>query len=153
MYNNKLLDINTFLVFKKYNFSILLFNLLPIIPLDGSIFIKSMFEKIFSFRVSNYLIIFFSIVILGIFFYVNYILSLNNYLICFFLLYKIIIYIKEYKYLENRFLLERYLNNYNFKKIKKIKSITDISKEKLSYAYKENKIVNEKEILRRHFRY
>ena len=153
LHNQTLIDYNFYYLFKKYNFSIIIFNLLPIIPLDGSIFIKSLLEKVFSFKTSNYLNVFISIIVLIIFFYINYLFSFNNYLICFFLLYKIIIYIKEYKYLENRFLLERYINNYNFKKIKKIKTINDISKEKISYAYEANKIVKEKEILRRYFKY
>lgn len=153
LYYHNFLSHDIYYLFKKYNLSILIFNLLPIIPLDGSIFIRSLLEKFLSFRLANIISVYLSLVILCLFIYLNYILQLNNYLIGIFLLYKIIVYIKEYKYLENRFLLERYLNNYNYSKIKRIKDIKDMSKEKIHYMTKNNKIIKEKEILCSYFRY
>ncbi len=138
-------------IFCKYNFSILIFNLLPIIPLDGSVFIKSLLEKYFSFWKSQILIIILSSIFLLIFLYFNYYYELNNYLIAFFLLYKIIMYIKELKYLENRFLLERYLYSFKYPKVKIIKNIKNMQKERKHYFKIEDKLFREKDVLRAYF--
>ena len=145
------IDKDIYNIFKKYNFSILIFNLLPIIPLDGSIFIKSLLEKYFSFYLAQKIIIIISFIFLSIFIYFNYYFSLNNYLIAIFLFYKIYNYIKELKYLKNRFLLERYLHNYNFNNIKVINKINKMQKEKKHYFKVNNNLVNEKTVLKQYF--
>lgn len=150
-YQRNFLSMDFYFLFNKYNFSIMLFNLIPIIPLDGSIFFKSLLEKVFSFRLANFISIIFSIINLGFFVYFNYILELNNYVICLFLLYKVINYLKDFKYIYNRFLLERYLKDYNFSKIKVIDKVKRMSKEKKHYILKDNRIVKEHEFLRKYF--
>ncbi len=153
LYFQKIISINTYYTFKKYNFSILIFNLLPIIPLDGSIFFKSIFEKFFSFYKSQILIIIISFLMVSLFTYVNYHFKLNNYLIIIFLIYKIYLYIKDLKYLKNKFLLERYLNEYNFSKIKIINKINNMQKERKHYFKYKNNLVTEKAVLKRYFRH
>ena len=92
-----------------------------------------------------------SFIIWIVFMYVNYAWKLNNYFIGFFLVYKIIRYIKEYRYLENRFYLERYLKDYNFKKVKRIKKLRQMKKMYLHYAQLNRRIIGEKIILKKYF--
>jgi len=108
----------TFNIFKTYNFSILFFNLLPIMPLDGYVIIKSLLEKILSIKWAHYITVSLSVIFILLYLQYNYIYSLNNYMITFFLFYKTYVSIKNYNYIYNRFLLERYLKKYNYKKIR-----------------------------------
>ena len=150
---NNLINLNIYKLFLKYNLSILLFNLLPIIPLDGSIFLKSILEKFFSFYYTQIIMIIISSIMVILFGYVNYLFNLNNYLIAIFLVYKIYDYLINLKYLKNRFLLERYLNDYHFKKIKVISSLNSMQKEKKHLFSFNDKLVREKDILKRYFKY
>ena len=119
-----LISLNLYNLFMSYNTAIMLFNLLPIIPLDGHIVLKSILEKFFSFKKSHYIVVVVSII--GIFFYIqyNYVYSINNYMIITLLIYKTIDAIKNYKYIYNRFLLERYINIYPYKKTRQEKKIS-----------------------------
>ena len=150
---NNLINLEIYKLFFKYNLSILLFNLLPIIPLDGSIFLKSILEKFFSFYYTQIIMIIISLIMVILFGYVNYLFNLNNYLIAVFLVYKIYDYFINLKYLKNRFLLERYLNDYHFKKIKVISSLNSMQKEKKHLFSFNDKLVREKDILKRYFKY
>ncbi len=102
-----------------YHYALLIFNLLPIYPLDGG--------KIFNILCGyflNYLKSFYITFIISIFFIIAVLIySLNNFnlnllLMILFMLIKLLkIYQKRYFYY-NRFLLERYLYEYPFTKIK-----------------------------------
>ena len=128
----------------KYNMSILLFNMLPIIPLDGSIIINSLLNKIFSYKVSYYLYIIISIIFSIFYLFFNYWYSLNNYLIVLLFIIKTYYAIKNYKYLKTRFLLERYLNKYEYKYISTKTGDLDILKiDTYQYFKENNKIVSE----------
>ncbi len=128
----------------KYNMSILLFNILPIIPLDGSIIINALLNKIFSYKVSYYLYIIISIVFSIFYLFFNYWYSLNNYLIVSLFIIKTYYAIKNYKYLKTRFLLERYLNKYEYKYISTKTGDLDILKiDTYQYFKENNKIVSE----------
>lgn len=151
LYQNNIISREFYLLFNKYNFCIAIFNMLPIIPLDGANFFKAWLYKAFSFYKANVIIVFMSFIIWIVFMYVNYAWKLNNYFIGFFLVYKIIRYIKEYRYLENRFYLERYLKDYNFKKVKRIKKLRQMKKMYLHYAQLNRRIIGEKIILKKYF--
>ena len=58
---------STYHMFNTYNRSIILFNLIPIIPLDGSKLIFSLFTKFLSFRISYILIIIVGVISLVLF--------------------------------------------------------------------------------------
>ena len=150
-YYHHYLSREVYQIFNKYNFSILIFNLLPIIPLDGSVFLKSVFEKFFSFWQSQILLIVVSFIFLVFFFSFNYYCGLNNYLIGFFLFYKISLYLKNLKYLENRFLLERYLYNYDYEQVKIVKGIRKMQKERKHYFKIKDKLIAEKDVLEAYF--
>ena len=136
----------------KYNISILLFNMLPIIPLDGSIIINSLLNKIFSYKISYYLYIIISIIFSIIYLLFNYWYSLNNYLIISLFVIKTYYAIKNYNYLKTRFLLERYLNKYEFKYISTKTGNLDILKiDTYQYFKENNKIVSEYSKLKEKF--
>lgn len=151
--NLNVISVSTFNLFNTYNKSIITFNLLPIIPLDGFIILKSFLEKMFSFKKVYILVSIISIV--GIFFYFqyNYIYSLNNYMIITLLIYKTYMHIKNSNYIYNRFLLERYLNTYPYKKAKqeKIINFKNFKKETLHFFKVGNRYVHEREILKKKF--
>ena len=120
---------------KNYHLSILIFNLLPILSLGGGKLLNIILNKFFSYLKSFYLSVFisfisiFSLLIYSLIYYKN----LNLFLMMIFLLFKIYINIKNIKYNYQRFLLERYLYDFNFKKNKFIKNIYDFSKEYYHY--------------------
>ena len=136
-----------------YHYSLLFFNILPIIPLDGSKLINIILNKIISFKYSHLITIYISV--LTIFIIILRCILINNLillLIILFLLIKIVDEIKLHKYLFNKFLFERYLYNFNFKKIKKIKGIK-FSKMKKEYKhiFYNNRYYTEKEVLKEYF--
>lgn len=133
-----------------YHYSLLIFNMLPIIPLDGSKLLNIILNKITSFNKSHLLTIYISIITIIIL-----IIKKKNlvlYMIIFFILLKVIKEYKEHKYIFNKFLFERYNYNLKFKKTKIIKGI-NLKKMKKDYKhlfYKE-KYYTEKEILKKYF--
>ena len=118
LHNNYYIRDYTYNLFCNYHYSMLIFNLIPIYPLDGSKILNIVINKIFNFKLSNIILIIISIInmIIMLFIYkVNYsyimiIGVLVNYLYD---------YIKNINYLYNRFLLEKHLykTKYNNKKI------------------------------------
>lgn len=135
--------------FIYYNKLLLIFNLIPIIPLDGSKLLNIILNKMFSFYKSNLLSIIISIILIIILF------TLNNNLIgtfiIIFLSIKVIESIKNNKYIFNKFLFERYLYNFNFKKIKIVNNIKKMKKEKNHIFNIKNKYITEREYLRKLF--
>lgn len=145
-----------YLILKNFNinnlssihYSILLFNLLPIIPLDGFKIFNCFFNIFISFKKSYYISIFISFIfILILLFKFNLIL----YLIIVFLLIKTINECKNIKYLFNKFLYERKIYNFNFKKFKKISNINNMYKYYKNLVYKNNIYYTEKEIIKYEF--
>lgn len=88
-----------------------------------------------------------SSIFLLIFLYINYLEQFDNYLIIGFLLVKLILYIKEYKFILRKFYLERYLNEPKYKKVKYIKSLKQLRKNYYNFIRAEN----EKKVLSRMF--
>ena len=134
-----------------YSISILFFNLLPIFPLDGSKLFNLFCNKLFSFKFSHTLVILVSAFILFLLFLNDF--NLILYLILMFLCFKIFEEIKNHEAIFNRFLLERYLKNYHFKKIKKINSL-NMNKMKRDYKhlfYDGVKYISESENLAKRF--
>lgn len=139
-------------MFYSLHLPLLLFNLLPIYPLDGSKIINIIFNKILPFKSSykvsiglSYILIFI-ILTLGI----HYHLNLLFILIVMLLLKRVV---EEHMYLKetfNKFLLERYLYDFNYRKIKRIKNINNMYLER-RHLIKYNKWYTEKEILKKMF--
>ena len=110
LYNFSLISNYTFKLFISLNSSILLFNILPIIPLDGSKVLNIILESFFSYHLSNNILIIISSISLSIFILLIISKKINNLII--------IAFIQNKKYLENRFLLERFLYQIPYKKIR-----------------------------------
>jgi len=68
----------TYNLFINYNFILIIFNLIPIIPLDGNNILHLFLEKFFSYKISYYLNLIFSLIFLILFFIINYIYYLFN---------------------------------------------------------------------------
>lgn len=147
--NNFVSDIN-FNIIETLHKSLLFFNLLPIIPLDGSKFILLILEKIFPYKLSNIIIIIISFITI-------FLLSVFEKRIVFILLSCMLIksIIEEANILSikfNKFLLERHLYNFNFKKGKLINRIEKIKRNKKHNILYDNKVLSEKEYLNEYFK-
>ncbi|MBR4619208.1 MAG: hypothetical protein IKO49_07885 [Bacilli bacterium] len=116
--------------FLKYiHYSILLFNLLPIYPLDGGKIINLILSLFFSYRSSfNITIIISYIIIIVLALFLPFYFKINYIFMILFLLYKVHEANKEKKYYFDKFLLERYLYSYSFNKICIVKSIKDFKR-------------------------
>lgn len=138
--------------FANYNIAILLFNLLPIYPLDGSRIMNIIFNKFISFKFSHILSIILSyIFILTIMLF--YIKDFNI-LFIFIMLFILLEVFKEtikHKYYFNKFLLERYLHNQKFKKTKKVNKLTQMKKQTKHIFKIDNIYYTEREIIRKTF--
>lgn len=135
---------------KVYHLTILIFNLLPILTLDGGRLLELLLSYFFSYLKSFYITIFISfftifiLLIFCFFFYYN----LNLYLMNLFLIFKLIKSIKDIKYCYQRFLLERHLYDFSFKKKKVGKNIYDFYHE----CYHFIDFQDEKNYLKKYFK-
>ena len=141
--NNNIINSYIYNLFKNYNLAILLFNLLPIIPLDGSKIFNVIVNKIFNFRVSYMINIVISIIFLSVFF-INFKNDSSYYLIIIFLLFKIIYNYKNRYIIFNRFILEKKIYKNEYKNFKKIKDIKKMSRNKRHLIKTNNSYVTEK---------
>lgn len=131
----------------QYSLLILFFNLLPIYPLDGSKFVNLFLNKIISFRTSLLMTLNISVVFLLVIVYKSN-FNLLLMLIISFIIFKVF---SEYKRIDaifNRFLLERTLKDFKFKKLKIIRGVkVKKMKKDFRHVFKENRYITEKEIL------
>ena len=116
-------------IITAYNFGILTFNLLPIYPLDGGKLLVLFFHYFFPYRKSFYMCFYFGycllfIILLGFL----YSFSLNLLFLFLFLIIKLTKEVDQVPYFYDRFLLERYLNHYSFKKSKIVNSKEDFQR-------------------------
>ena len=119
-------------IFLTYNKLIIIFNIIPIIPLDGSKILLSVLERILSYKKALIISSILSLISIIIFIYFNE-KTINLIIICIFLLSKTYEEILNHNYIFNRFLLERYLITNQNKKIKNITSIKNIYKNNYNF--------------------
>ena len=137
------------------HYSLLFFNLLPIIPLDGSKIIKVIFHKFFPFKKGNWFTIVCSIIIIvfvtifSLFYQFNFLL----FLIFFFIVIKIYNEIKDQPLIFQKFLYERYFIFKKYRRLRKIKgkNLSKIYKDCHHLFYIGDKWYTEREILRKRF--
>ena len=145
LFRINLLNSNTYTLFIKYNTLLIIFNLIPIIPLDGSKIINILLEYFFSYNKSLLLTIIISIISLVIFNIISLSIKINTLIIIVFMYFNIISIIKNYKYLKERYVLERYLYQFPYKKIKYDTSFNKNKFRQETYHYfnyeSENKIL------------
>lgn len=141
-----------FNLFTMYNTSILLFNILPIHPLDGSKILNLLLAKILPFDLTNKLNIIISLITMLLLLYINYYdFNYTTLLIIGVIIDNIVKYQKELKYIFNKFLLERYMYNITYKKTKKITKIKNMYKEKYHILKQNNTYITEKQALSKKF--
>lgn len=119
----------------NYHLSILIFNMLPILTLDGGKLLNLILNKIFNYLISFYIsiIISFITIIFLICFCIIYYNNLNLFLMSIFLIFKIIKSIKDIKYCYHKFILERYLYKINYNKHNISKNIYSFYRERNHY--------------------
>lgn len=147
--------VSNFLDIRTMHYNLLIFNLLPIIPLDGSKLLNLILNKLFSYSVSlsitNFISIFF--IILFMFYMIICNKNLIVLIILLFLIIKTFREIKDKKYIINRFLLERF---YYPIKTSKFKIISGKNINKMFRDYKhlfnvKSKYYTEREIIKKRF--
>ena len=141
------------LVFKiniYYSILIIIFNLLPIYPLDGSKILNLILNKITNFKLSYILTIYISYINL---FIILIFIIINKDLIFLIIIIPLFIGLKKYKikYIINKFYLERYLYKLKFKRIKIIKNINYMKRDYSHLIKNNNKYLKEEEILKNMF--
>lgn len=156
LYNTNYISPNIYESFKHYHNSILLFNLIPIFPLDGIKIINLMLSKFMPYRYAHYISILISIIFMIIFTFISIIfgLSMNFVLIVGLLIHQIIRERRNHNMLCNKFIFERYLYTLNFDKTK---IINDENLKKMYRDYKhvfksKNEYITEKKELKKLFR-
>lgn len=133
---------------ENYNASILLFNMIPIVPLDGAKIINILFDKIFPFKMSHLFTIYTSYIVILIIIMFEY----KNFNLLLMVIMLLVILIKEHKnhrYIFNAFLIERYINAIKFKNVNFINNLNFKNMKKYSnnVFIKNNKYISEKEAL------
>ena len=129
-----------------YHYTLLIFNLLPIYPLDGGKICNILCSYIFSYLKSFFITFIISIIfIILIIIYNIYNFNMNLLLMTLFMFYKLLNTYKKRYYYYNRFLLERYLHNYNFNRIKNIVDVTNFYRDRKHFINfkKEKDYLNE----------
>ena len=146
----------TFLFFRNnviafdYSLSILFFNLLPIYPLDGSKLLNICLNKVISFKKSHLITLYVSIfIILFILFKVKFNLILI--LIFVFIGVKTILEIVDHKNIFNKFLLERYIYNFDLKKEKTVRNCNNMKRDYRHLFYVNGEYKTEKDFLKKMF--
>ena len=140
-------------LFILYHKSMLFFNLLPILPLDGSKITNLILSKYFNFNLANNLTVFISLISL-IFLFMSNIYESNYSLVLTIgiILQNIYKFYKQISYTYNRFLLERYLYNFNYKEKNLITNVNKMYKNKMHFLLKKGQIIAEKEYLNDFFK-
>ena len=136
-----------------YHYSILIFNLLPIYPLDGGKIVNILLSLKMPFKLSLKLTIYISYLTLIFFIIINYPNFYVNYIIItIYLLYKITLEKRQIEYIYNKFLLERYIYNYSFKNKKIINNEDKFYKNTKHLIKKNDKYYLETEFLEKKYK-
>ena len=139
-------------MFISYSLSLLFFNLLPILPLDGSKLLNLILNCFFSFKKSHLITLYISFLTI-LFVIIGFKFNLIVFLIVSFLFVKIFDEYKNRYVIFNRFLLERYTKNYRFNKSCYINNM-NLEKMRRDYShfyYNGKRYITEREILKKRF--
>lgn len=149
IYKNNLISLRDYQIFASYHKTLLIFNLLPIYPLDGGKLLNIVANYFLPYKKGNKIVIICSL-LLSVCLIIN-IKNINLILMLILLICEIIIYYKNQDYLYNQFLLERYLNDYQFKRHKTIKDKNNMYKERKHIIFNNNTYQTEKDYLQERF--
>lgn len=147
--NKKYIISDTYLnIMSNYNISMLIFNLLPVIPLDGSKLLNIFLNKILNYRLAYNILSFISFIFI-VFFINKYKNNYSYFIIISFLLYELFNYIKNRKYMFNRFIFEKYLYKNKYKKYIKINNINKMKRNKKHIIKLNNMYMSEKDAIKK----
>ena len=136
-----------------YHYNILIFNLLPIYPLDGGKIINLLLSIYLSFKMSFKITIIISYIMVILLIIINLRnININILLIISFLLYKINIESKQINLYYNKLLLERYLNKPRFSKSIIIDSINKFHRNKYHLIKIADSYYLEEELLAKYYK-
>lgn len=136
-----------------FNYFLLIFNLFPVYPLDGGKILNIILSYLMPYKKSLKVTIFISFFFyfIEILLFIKLFNSVFLFISLLFLVFKIIDEKNKVNYYFNKFLLERYLKNYSFKKIKYVDNVLEMQKEKEHFIRKNEKILKEKTFLSSYF--
>lgn len=137
-----------------YHYGILIFNLLPIYPLDGGKFVQLILSIFIPYKRSLNIAIkisYITILIYFIFSIQN--LKINVIIVTLFLIYKVKKEAQMINYLYEKFMLERYLNDYKFKDSKLITNKCNFYKNKRHLIRENNAYYLEKDYLEKKYNF
>lgn len=137
-----------------YHESLLIFNLLPIYPLDGGKLISLFFYYLFPFYkgMTISMTLSFFVLFLCFFFTVTYSRKVNLILILMVVLVRLIEEQKKKSYYYQKFLLERYLNEVPFRKRKIITKLKEMYRDRKHLFLIENHYQTEQTVLKKYFK-
>lgn len=137
---------------KNYSFLILIINLIPIYPLDGSKLLNLFLNKIFPFKLSHKITIYLSLLLVDFcLFFSAFNRQLIYALFAILIIFKLKEEISNHELIYEKFLYERFLYDFKFENVKIIKNINDFYKDHYHYLKKDDKIVEEALILKKKF--
>ena len=135
-------------LFLEYNKAIMLFNLLPIIPLDGSKIVFELANYFLPYKASISFYVSISFISISIYTLSNLKYNLNNYFLIMLFIYKTWQIFKDRRIIYYKFILERKLYKFKYRKIKnKNIPITKFQKDIKYYYYRNGKVIDEKYII------
>ena len=152
LFKINIISFSIYKLFILYNKIIIIFNLFIIYPLDGFLVMSRVLEKHIPFYFSKIIMGIISVIFLALFIFNNDFLF-SNLTITLFLVYQLIFYCYNINNIFNRFLLERYLYNISYSKIKynKKEDIRLLRKECYHFFSSQRDLISEKEILAKKF--
>ena len=139
-------------IYTLYNNQIIFFNLMPIYPLDGAKIVNLLLSKFFNYNLSNKLTIIISLI--GMFLFI--LTSSYNHNYSYIMVLSVLIiynykFIKQLKYIYNKFLLERYLYNISYPQIKIISNGNKMYKNKNNIIKINNNYITKKKYLSKYY--
>lgn len=141
-----LINDSIYTIFNYSNISIIIFNLLPIYPLDGYKILNSILEIFISFKNSLIISLIVNVICLISFIIYLYLYKINNYVIVIFLLTTLFKYLNDIKYIFNKFYIERIIYKIEYKGLVSVDKLSDLHKNKFNYinGIKENEYISSK---------
>ncbi len=140
-------------ILTNIHYRLLFFNLLPIYPLDGGRLLLLFIQNYFSFYHSFQIIFFLSSCFITFFWFFFLSTKSLQYLFIFLLLLVTLFReIQKFPYYYEKFLLERFLKKYHFKKGKIVCSLKQFHRNKVHFVYQNGKYYEESEFLQKKFK-
>ena len=139
-------------IYKQYNISILMFNILPIYPLDGGKILNLLLFEILPYKLANKVTVYLSLIIIIVIIVHNYYeFNYTMFLTLSILLEGIYKYYRDIDYLFNKFLLERYLYKIMYNKIKITNKLDKMQRDRTHIFKVKNRYISEEIALNKRF--